>query len=57
MVWTIFLLQNLYDLRDKSCMLPGQEKIYDIDNLRFVVSTIVMIVLFLSFIKPLWFVY
>lgn len=53
----IFLLQNLYDLRDKSCMLPGQEKIYDIDNLRFVVSTIVMIVLFLSFIKPLWFVY
>lgn len=53
----VFLLQNLYDLRDKSCLLQGQEKIYDIDNLRFAAGTIVMMVLFLSFIKPLWFVY
>ena len=53
----IFQLQNLYDLRDKSCLLTGQEKVYDIDNLRFAAGTIVMIVLFLSFIKPLWFVY
>ena len=53
----VFQLQNLYDLRDKSCLLPGQEKIRDIDNLRFAAGTIIVMVLFLSFIKPLWFVY
>lgn len=52
----VFLLQNLYMLKDKSCLLPGDEKIDDISNLQFGAAVTVVIVLLLSFIKPLWFV-
>lgn len=53
----VSLLENLYALKDKSCFLPSGEKIYDIDSVQFAVSSIVMVILFLSLIKPLWFVY
>lgn len=53
----VMLLQNLYTLKDDSCPLVYQEKIYDIDTMEFVVCTVVMMILFLSLFKPLWFAY
>lgn len=53
----IALLQNLYTLKDDSCPINLTEKIYDIDTTEFVICIVVMVILFLSLFKPLWFVY
>lgn len=53
----ISLLQNLYVLKDKSCLIPSREKITDIGFEQLSAAFAVMIILFLSFIKPLWFVF
>lgn len=53
----VFLLQNLYALKDKSCLYASDEKINDIDNMQFFAAMVVLAVLLLSFIKPLWFVF
>lgn len=54
----IFMLQNLYILKDKSCLfISGENKLSDIDVFQFGASIMVAIIMFLSFIKPLWFVY
>lgn len=52
-----FLLEHLYSLKDNKCILPPKGEICDVDNVQFSVCLIVMCILFLSFIKPLWFVY
>ena len=53
----ISLLQNLYILKDYSCLIGAEEKILDIDTMEFAVCLIVMLILFLSLFKPLWFAY
>lgn len=53
----VALLQSLYTLKDDSCPINVQEKVYDIDTTEFVICLVVMLVLFLSLFKPLWFVY
>jgi NADH-quinone oxidoreductase subunit M len=53
----VSLLQNLYTLKDDTCPLNVKEKIHDIDTTEFVICIVVLLVLFLSLFKPLWFVY
>ena len=53
----VSLLQNLYILKDDSCLIATDEKISDIDTTDFAVCLMVMLVLFLSLFKPLWFAY
>lgn len=55
-VTAIALMKNLYFLKNRVCLLPGSEKIVDIDRVQLTCYWVVMLVLFLSFIKPLWFV-
>ncbi len=52
-----FLLQHLYSLKNNECMLPTKDTLRDVDNVQFGMCLAVMSILFLSFIKPLWFVY
>jgi len=55
----VVLLQNLYTMRDKTCLrfsLEG-EKIEDIGKGIFIAGLLIMAALFLSFLKPLWFVF
>jgi NADH-quinone oxidoreductase subunit M len=53
----VFLLQNLYGLKDKSCLAEADVKVSDIDNIQFFATVVVLVILLLSFIKPLWFVF
>lgn len=53
----VALLQSLYALKDDSCPINVQAKIYDIDTTEFVICLVVLLILFLSLFKPLWFVY
>lgn len=53
----VSLMHNLYSLKDNACIQMPSEKIYDIDAVQFAASLFVMAMLFLSFIKPLWFVF
>ena len=57
MLAAVFLLQNLYGLKDKSCLSAADIKVSDIDNIQFSVTIVVLGILLLSFIKPLWFVF
>ena len=51
------MLQNLYGLKDKSCLAASEVKVSDIDNIQFFTAAVVLAILLLSFIKPLWFVF
>ncbi len=51
------MIENLYTMRNKNCSTDALLKIKDIDRLTFIVLILMMIVLFLSFLKPLWFVF
>lgn len=53
----VFMLQNLYALKDKSCLAAVDVKVSDIDNIQFFAAVVVLAILLLSFIKPLWFVF
>ena len=53
----VFMLQNLYALKDKSCLDAVDVKVSDIDNIQFFAAVVVLAILLLSFIKPLWFVF
>lgn len=53
----VSLLEGQYTLRDESCALSKEIKINDIDMLTFLVCLSLMLVLFVSLIKPLWFVW
>lgn len=53
----ISLLQSLYILKDPANIIPPETKIKDIDFIAFSVVMIVMLMLLLSLIKPLWFVF
>lgn len=53
----VFMLQNLYVLKDKSCLDAVDVKVSDIDNIQFFAAVVVLAILLLSFIKPLWFVF
>lgn len=53
----VFMLQNLYGLKDKSCLAASEVKVSDIDNIQFFTAAVVLAILLLSFIKPLWFVF
>ena len=57
MLAAVFMLQNLYSLKDKSCLAAADAKVSDIDNIQFFAAVVVLIILLLSFIKPLWFVF
>lgn len=54
---SVTLLQNLYTLKDDSCPINTNEKIADIDTIEFAICIAVMLILFLSLFKPLWFAY
>ncbi len=53
----VSMIENLYTMRNKNCSTDALLKIKDIDRLTFIVLILMMIVLFLSFLKPLWFVF
>lgn len=53
----VSLLESLYTLKDNSCPLTVQNKIYDIDTTNFIICLVVMMILVLSLFKPLWFAY
>ncbi len=53
----ISLLQSLYTLKEETCVFNSDVKIKDIDVFTFVICLMLMIVLLLSLIKPLWFVF
>lgn len=54
---SVCLLKNLYTLKDESCALQFEAKVKDIDFLTFIITMILMIVLLLSLVKPLWFIF
>lgn len=55
-ITAVALMNNFYFLKNRVCLLPGTEKVTDIDRIQQSAYWAVMLVLFLSFIKPLWFV-
>lgn len=55
-VLAVSMINNLYNLKNRACLVAGTEKAIDIDKTQFFVYMAIMAVLFLSFIKPLWFV-
>jgi NADH:ubiquinone oxidoreductase subunit 4 (subunit M) len=51
------LLSNWYDLKKRTCFEPTSDRTKDLDLVQFISYWGVMMILFLSFIKPLWFVF
>ena len=54
---SITLLQSIYYLKDNSCPYNLPDKINDISTTEFIICIVIMMILFLSLFKPLWFAY
>lgn len=52
----IALMTNFYRLKSRQCLVDTEKRAEDIDSIQALVCLIMMLILFLSFIKPLWFV-
>lgn len=52
----IALMNNLYYLKNRACLISDGTEVSDIDHIQLVSYWSIIGVLFLSFIKPLWFV-